>query len=299
MGRWDYYPFGAQQPGRSFNSGDYRFGFNGMEKDDEIKGSGNSLDFGARIYDSRVGRFLSLDSEARLYPSLSDYHFVRNNPILRIDPTGKWDITVHAYSNRNKYGYGIAIVTDRMGNEVYRFKVRLQGIGGSNRSSTGADTPTGSYDIPNNDSWKPTGTGERKSYGQNPRLLMSAESGEIIGTGRKYIRIHGGQQETFNRETGEWEPVDNPELKKTKGCLRCYDSDINTLKGITDKLEADDNNEFGGKITITDDLEERDGLYYTPEDARSLDKSVESDERLSLYGSESRQTTKERAKGTK
>jgi len=49
----DYYPFGSGQPGRSYTSDSYRYGFNGMEKDDEVKGTGNSLDFGARIYDLR------------------------------------------------------------------------------------------------------------------------------------------------------------------------------------------------------------------------------------------------------
>ena len=34
----------------------YPSGFNGKENDDEIKGVGNSLDFGARMYDSRLGR---------------------------------------------------------------------------------------------------------------------------------------------------------------------------------------------------------------------------------------------------
>lgn len=50
----DYYPFGMIQPGRSYNSPDYRYGFNGMEKDDEVKGSGNSYDFGARMYSSTL-----------------------------------------------------------------------------------------------------------------------------------------------------------------------------------------------------------------------------------------------------
>ncbi len=67
----------------------YRFGFNGMEKDNELKGIGNSLDFGARIYDSRVARWLSLDPLAAEYPSLSPYDFVANNPIKFIDPDGK------------------------------------------------------------------------------------------------------------------------------------------------------------------------------------------------------------------
>jgi hypothetical protein len=39
------YDFGE----RLYNSG-YRYGFNGMEKDDEVNGSGNSYDFGERLY---------------------------------------------------------------------------------------------------------------------------------------------------------------------------------------------------------------------------------------------------------
>jgi len=76
-------------PGRSFNSSDYRFSFNGMEKDDEVKGEGNSLDFGARIFDSRLGRWLSLDPLAAKYPFASPYNFGLDNPILFIDPDGR------------------------------------------------------------------------------------------------------------------------------------------------------------------------------------------------------------------
>ncbi len=71
-------------PGRSFSSTDYRYGFGGHEKDDEVKGSGNSLDFGARIYDPRIGRWLSLDPLAQLYSGWSPYNFVRGNPILSV-----------------------------------------------------------------------------------------------------------------------------------------------------------------------------------------------------------------------
>ncbi|MBL4704343.1 MAG: hypothetical protein JKY54_07470, partial [Flavobacteriales bacterium] len=47
---------------------DYRFGFNGMEKDDEVKsGTGNHYNFGARCYDARLGRWLSLDHYAGKY----------------------------------------------------------------------------------------------------------------------------------------------------------------------------------------------------------------------------------------
>ena len=45
----DYYPFGMQMPGRSFSSENYRYGFNGKEKDDEIRGEGNSINYKFRI----------------------------------------------------------------------------------------------------------------------------------------------------------------------------------------------------------------------------------------------------------
>jgi RHS repeat-associated protein len=76
-------------PGRKFNNGNYRYGFNGKEKDDEIKGSGNSYDFGARLYDPRLGRWLSTDPLAAKYPDLSPYNFVANSPLIYIDPDGK------------------------------------------------------------------------------------------------------------------------------------------------------------------------------------------------------------------
>jgi RHS repeat-associated protein len=68
---------------------DYRFGFNGQEKDNEIKGTGNSLDFGARVYDSRLGRFLSVDPLAKDFPSQSSYMSAGNNPIYYIAEEGK------------------------------------------------------------------------------------------------------------------------------------------------------------------------------------------------------------------
>jgi RHS repeat-associated protein len=74
-------------PGRIFQ-GQYRYGFNRMEKDDEVKGEGNSLDFGARIYDCRLGRWLSTDPLQSKYPDLSSYHFSGNSPIRLSDYNG-------------------------------------------------------------------------------------------------------------------------------------------------------------------------------------------------------------------
>ena len=84
----DYTPFGAPMPGRQFNSGNYRYGFNGQSKDNEIKGDGNSYDFKNRIYDPRLGKFLSTDVVGEAFPFWSPYHFSANNPIWFIDFDG-------------------------------------------------------------------------------------------------------------------------------------------------------------------------------------------------------------------
>jgi RHS repeat-associated protein len=84
----DYYPFGSQMPGRKYSqpNSSYRYGFNGKEIDNNT-GEGN-LDFGARIYDGRLGRFLSVDPITSEFPWQSPYAYAANNPISLIDVDG-------------------------------------------------------------------------------------------------------------------------------------------------------------------------------------------------------------------
>lgn len=78
-----------QMPGRNGSTDEYRYGFNGMESDNEVKGEKNSYDFGARFHDPRVGRWLSRDPLEAKYPSVSPYVFSLNTPIAAHDPDGK------------------------------------------------------------------------------------------------------------------------------------------------------------------------------------------------------------------
>ena len=95
----DYYPGGMTMPGRKYSQSNttYRYGFNGKEKSDEVYGEGNAYDFGARIKDPRLGRWLSLDPLAQKYPFASPYNFVLNTPIQAKDPDGKLVIFVNGY----------------------------------------------------------------------------------------------------------------------------------------------------------------------------------------------------------
>lgn len=82
-------PFGVTLSNRDFTSEKYRYGFQGQERDDEAKGEGNSYDFGARIYDPRIGRWLSIDPLAGKFPDQSPYSFAYNNPIRYLDFKGE------------------------------------------------------------------------------------------------------------------------------------------------------------------------------------------------------------------
>ncbi|WP_139112906.1 glycosyl hydrolase 108 family protein [Mucilaginibacter sp. PPCGB 2223] len=90
-----YYAFGMEQPGLTFNSGTYRYGFNGKENDNDVKGDGDQQDYGMRIYDPRLGRFLSVDPLTRDYAYYTPYQFAGNRPIDAVDVDGLEEKTVN------------------------------------------------------------------------------------------------------------------------------------------------------------------------------------------------------------
>jgi RHS repeat-associated protein len=67
---------------------DYKFGYNGMEIDPEMKGAGNSYTTEFRQYDPRLGRWASLDPLMMEFPEQSPYVAFDNNPVVFTDPFG-------------------------------------------------------------------------------------------------------------------------------------------------------------------------------------------------------------------
>lgn len=74
---------------RFFRDGfdEYRFSFNGQEKDDEISGAGNTMAAEFWEYDTRLGRRWNVDPVVKIYES--PYACFSNNPICFIDRNGK------------------------------------------------------------------------------------------------------------------------------------------------------------------------------------------------------------------
>ncbi|MDB5255542.1 MAG: repeat protein, partial [Chitinophagaceae bacterium] len=80
----DYYAFGMAMPARTFNSSDYRYGFNGQEKVDEITPGHTTALFWE--YDARLGRRWNLDPKPQA--PLSNYACFANSPIFYSDHQG-------------------------------------------------------------------------------------------------------------------------------------------------------------------------------------------------------------------
>lgn len=97
-----------QVPTRHGNTNEYRYGFQGQEKDNEIKGEGNSLNYTFRMHDPRIGRFLSLDPLSPQYPHNSPYAFAENRVIDGMELEGL-EFLDHNES-RIKMTYGAAMI---------------------------------------------------------------------------------------------------------------------------------------------------------------------------------------------
>jgi RHS repeat-associated protein len=99
-------PFGSSLPNRAWSdvSRGYRYGFNGKEKDAEGMGGGSATyDYGFRIYNPNLGKFLSVDPLSYSYPWNSNFAYAENDVIRSIDLDGceKMLMMVHQNSTNS------------------------------------------------------------------------------------------------------------------------------------------------------------------------------------------------------
>lgn len=114
----DYYAFGMGMPGRSWNGGGYRYGFNGQEMSNEIKGTGNSYTAEFWEYDPRLGRRWNVDPLFANAPSWSPYRAFYDNPIFWTDPTGAIEFKDYdAYKEHQTKNKGEILGIDKIGGQ--------------------------------------------------------------------------------------------------------------------------------------------------------------------------------------
>ncbi|HFU76544.1 MAG TPA: hypothetical protein ENK66_09905 [Arcobacter sp.] len=125
----DYYPYGMLVPTRNYSSPEYRYGFQGQEKDDEVKGSGNSINYKYRMHDSRVGRFFAVDPLAQKYPHNSVYAFSENRVNDGIELEGAENILVRYVWDKDKKAY-LKTLEMGLGLKLFQSGIRTEYYGG-------------------------------------------------------------------------------------------------------------------------------------------------------------------------
>jgi RHS repeat-associated protein len=99
----DYYPYGMDMPGRSFQSEAYRYGYQGSERDPEMSGGAGYTTY-FRALDPRIGRWLTPDP--KVFPWQSPYVSMDGNPVALIDPWGASTEDPPAGASSNPLGEG-------------------------------------------------------------------------------------------------------------------------------------------------------------------------------------------------
>lgn len=105
----------------------YSFGFNGKEQDDEIYGDANAYDFGARVYDARICKYMAIDPLSSVYSYWSPYSFPMNNPIRFIDIYGLGPGDPYKTEAEAAKDFGYCYVDNSIQNKVEYFTIICKG----------------------------------------------------------------------------------------------------------------------------------------------------------------------------
>src|SRR5690606_26135293 len=90
----NYYPFGLKHKG--YNDApltNHPYKYNGKELNEEF--GLNMYDYGARMYEPSIGRWVNIDMKAEAYYPVTPYQYVLNNPVVHVDHNGQWTVTRH------------------------------------------------------------------------------------------------------------------------------------------------------------------------------------------------------------
>ena len=141
-----YYPFGLEMSGdwTAMNQEGYDYRYNGKELQRQL--DLGWYNYGARFYDPSIGRFMAVDPGASVYTSWSTYHYVYNNPLKYVDPTGAFidyiDQSGNTIGTDGNDDGRVVVVTDRREVRSIRRTNRSGGTTSLGDVSSGVELPS-------------------------------------------------------------------------------------------------------------------------------------------------------------
>ncbi|MES2545178.1 MAG: RHS repeat-associated core domain-containing protein, partial [Bacteroidota bacterium] len=169
--------FGMLVPNRHASSTAYRYGFQGQEKDDELKGEGNSLNYTYRMHDPRIGRFFAVDPLEKSYPWNSSYAFSENMVIDAVELEGleSFKVIKEQIPGTTKYETKVVFEKDIKFGVIRTMESNIranrQGAGGSQTDGQDYFTRSTSYAKSDGDALRISFTSTNGNYKNSTDLI--------------------------------------------------------------------------------------------------------------------------------
>ncbi len=203
---------------------DYRYGFGGHEKDNEVSGEGNHLAFGDYGYDTRLGKRWNVDPKFNKIPGWSPYSYGLNNPISVSDPDGEFPVyfMIRRYESSKYFGTPFISKGDARQTSIYVTKsARVHHLIGVETNS-----PVGSNPVFLNNAT----SSESRQYtpwsGRGTETPSSSALGDVLTNNNRTSTLN------FGYKSSAYEPIAK---KFCEACTLAIDTKgsigVNEIKG--------------------------------------------------------------------
>jgi RHS repeat-associated protein len=169
----------------------YVYGFNGKETDTET----DLQDYGMRIYNPSLGRFLSVDPLTKSYPWYTPYQFAGNKPIWAVDLDGEEEFIKTDFFNAvgQLYRTEITVVNQAMPDANGRSTAQIV-HNNEVRPITNAAGQTTGYNVQY--------TGTNSNVGNTGALVFRDRAEQLVALGGGALTQPGGGGLLFTPTTG-------------------------------------------------------------------------------------------------
>ena len=236
------------------------FYFEDGEKTKVKNGGGKKYDGSGKTYIWEIEKFLSNIYEEGKLNKVKTFACNKKEIAKPSIESGTWNVVITEKYTGNNCEHEKPRKNCRRGKiDVYDHNKKLvftvsdcllEGVAGEDRMKTNSDAPFGTYAISSTPFIMGANSGQKRiSYGPNPRLSFEPINGsgdEADKSNRSLIRIHGGRQE----DKTTYQPLSNPVLKRTQGCIRVYDTDAKDFYDWWVKFHKANPNVKPGKLKI-------------------------------------------------